>query len=33
LKGVALICHVLGQRINLNGVSRHLDMLTATIQR
>jgi hypothetical protein len=27
-----LVCHVLGQHINLNGVGGHVHMLTATIQ-
>jgi hypothetical protein len=27
-----LVCHVLGQHINLNGVGGHGHMLTATIQ-
>lgn len=31
LQGVALVCHVLGQHINLNGMGRHGYMLTATI--
>ena len=32
LKGIALVCQVLGLHINLDGVRRHLCMLTATIQ-
>jgi hypothetical protein len=32
LQGVALVCHVMGQHINLNGVGGHAHMLTATIQ-
>ena len=32
LERVALVCHVLRQHINLNGVGRHLRMLTATIR-
>jgi hypothetical protein len=27
-----LVCHVLGQHINLNGMDGHVHMLTATIQ-
>jgi hypothetical protein len=27
-----LVCHVLGQHINLNGMGGHVHMLTATIQ-
>jgi hypothetical protein len=32
LKRVTLVCHILRQYINLNGVGRHLRMLTATIR-
>ncbi len=32
LKRVALVCHVLRQHVNLNGLRRHLRMLTATIR-
>ena len=32
LQGIALVCHVVGQHINLNGVGGHVHMLTATIQ-
>ena len=32
LQGVALVCHVLGQHMNLNVVGGHAYMLTATIQ-
>ena len=32
LQGIALVCHVVGQHINLNGVGGHGHMLTATIQ-
>lgn len=32
LEQVALVCRVLGQNVNLNGVGRHTRMLTATIE-
>ena len=32
LQGVALVCHVLGQHMNLNVMGGHVHMLTATIQ-
>ena len=32
LQGIALVCHVVGQHINLNGVGGHVHILTATIR-
>jgi hypothetical protein len=32
VKWIALLGHVLGQNVNLDGVGRHGAMLTATIQ-